>query len=104
MKAEWTNSDSLTTSQTTKAILVIDKPKSCADCELADFGRCWGTSSYVHMRFDDIPVTCPLKPLPEKKEIITDLPQLTDSVSGKIAIAFIKGYNACIKEILGETE
>ena len=26
MKAEWTNSDSLTTSQTTKAIVMIDVP------------------------------------------------------------------------------
>lgn len=49
-----------------KAVLVIDMPKSCADCELADFGRCWGTRSYIYMRFDDIPVACPLKPLPVK--------------------------------------
>lgn len=42
-----------------------------------------------------------IKSLPEKKEMITDLSQLTDSVSGKIARAFIKGYNACIDEIEG---
>ena len=100
-----------------KAILVVDMPKSCADCKLADFGRCWGTYSYVHMRSDDIPVGCPLKPIP--KELVYegyDSPnkQICEAVlqsewgkkakkTDAICIrAFSIGYNACLEEILNE--
>lgn len=35
MKAEWTNADNLTSSQTTgKSVLVIDTPKNCSECKL----------------------------------------------------------------------
>lgn len=76
-----------------KAILVIDMPKSCADCELADFGKCWGTSSYI-------PVTCPLKPLPPK----LDANDWHRMFSGLFSEREAKGHgwNACLKEITGE--
>ena len=93
MNVEWTNKDVLTQSETTgqsKAILVINMPKSCADCRLSDFGRCWGTRSYIHMKSYDIPVDCPLKPLPKRKNEYTDIDAM--------------GWNACIDDILGETE
>ena len=76
MKAEWTNSDSLTTSQNTKAMLVIDKmPKKCLDCELIwdemnnGIVRC---SNGRMLDEADIckekPSWCPLKPMPQMKE------------------------------------
>lgn len=96
-----------------KAVLVIDKPNRCGECPLCSKDEnYWGdiVSAECQMQYkgyvalNEKPYWCPLRPLPEKKEMITDLPQLTDSVSGKIARAFIKGYNACINEITGETE
>lgn len=99
----------------TKALLVIDMPKSCADCKLSDFGRCWGTYSYVHMRSDDIPVNCPLKPMPQKLEVevneIEDLMHTEYSIEdiytnkyvATIRLATDKlislGWNACLEEI-----
>lgn len=93
MKAEWTNSDSLTISQTTKAILVIDMPKACADgCPVMCRAR----------GINHRPTWCPLKPLPQK----LDANDWNRMFSGEYEIREAKGYgyNACIDEILGETE
>ena len=63
-----------------KAILIVDMPSSCGKCKLADFGRCWGTRSYVHMKTDGIPVDCPLKPMDDyilckkKQEVVERFP------------------------------
>ena len=70
MKTEWTNSDSLTTSQTTKAILVIDKPESCTSCLLGIYNKKWfclATNEDINItdRYN-IPKSCPLKPMPKK--------------------------------------
>ena len=93
-----------------KAVLVVDIPDYIDDISKVELAY----GLYFRKRFDGEPIdptdileyheVYPLRPLPEKKEIITNLPQLTDSVSGKIAIAFIKGYNACLKEITGEVD
>ena len=84
-----------------KAILVIDMPKSCADCPLAqndsDYGLCCfevgilydNVRDYKNRRSDD----CPLKPMPEKE---------LDWNDGEDE--YITGFNACIDEILGEQE
>lgn len=101
MKAEWTNSDSLTTSQTTKAILVIDMPKSCEDCPCwnADDRKDWCGATNVTLTGCDIekerPSWCPLKPMPNKKTIFHEY-EFEDLMN--------LGWNACIDEILGETE
>ena len=79
-----------------KAILVIDMPKSCADCKLSDFGRCWGTYSYVHMRSDDIPVNCPLKPMPERQKV--------KAGAGGYTRGFTAGYNKLRYLIVGAYE
>ena len=95
MKAEWTNSDSLTTSQTTKAILVIDMPKACADgCPVMCRAR----------GINHRPTWCPLRPLPQKKDV--NLPN--DRVWSKDEImaythGISVGYNECLDD-LGETE
>ena len=70
MKAEWTNNDSLTTSQTTKAILVIDKPESCTSCLLGIYNKKW----FCLKTLKDIDITdryhipkwCPLRPIPNE--------------------------------------
>lgn len=74
-----------------KAILVIDLPENCGKCRLADFGECRGSKSYIHMPIKGRPKECPLRPLPQRK---------LEWNWGSDA----RGWNACIDEILGETE
>lgn len=83
-----------------KAILVVDMPDNCAECQFCGFGGkdlekyvCCLTKEYsddTHM------VGCPLKPMPQKKEI-----EWSDSF-GKHN--YKKGFNECIDEILGEKQ
>lgn len=99
MKAEWTNSDLLTTSQTTKAILVIDMPKACADgCPVMCRAR----------GINHRPTWCPLKPMPEKnfdcEPILAVGDTYEDGYRHGEEHGYISGWNACIDEILGETE
>ena len=92
MIAEWTNNDSLTTSQTTKAILVIDKPESCTSCLLGIYNKKW----FCLKTLKDIDITdryhipdwCPLKPMPKKKN--------TDFHPN---VVYANGWNDCLKEI-----
>lgn len=119
MKAEWTNKDVLTQSETTgqsKAVLVLDEmPKSCYSCPLTyiDYGddayyganttRCVIDKDTIprHGKWDE----CPLKPLPQKKEtdIETDLSSGDDYISG-YKDGYKEGFNACLDAITGETE
>lgn len=100
MKAEWTNSDSLTTSQTTKAILVIDVPMLYDGRHLCNECPIWNDE---HLRcqydFNTEAKGCQLKPLPTKAD--------ADNVafngkSNAYRQGFISGYNCCIDEISGE--
>lgn len=112
MKAEWTNKDSLsieTTGLNRKAILVIDMPTDCLKCPLSD-GYCWNIFP-IKGKADD----CPLKPLPQKKEVevneIDDIMHTeysikdiyTDKYVADIRLATDKlislGWNACLEEI-----
>ena len=107
-----------------KAILVIDMPDNCAECQFCGFGGrdlekyvCCLTREHsddTHM------VGCPLKPLPQKKKVevneIEDIMQVEYSIEdiytnkyiANIRLATDKlmslGWNACIDEILGGTE
>lgn len=89
-----------------KAILVIDMPECCYDCDFCRFnggymngyyGRdCLITGESVQNNFNITTSrhkTCPLKPMPEKKKIFDDI------YAGS---GLDRGYNACIDEILGE--
>ena len=79
-----------------KAILVIDMPKSCDECDFIDeryhycnipwFGK--DVSDYVACRHED----CPLREVPKKKE---ENDAYTDCEYYRV-----QGYNACIDEIL----
>lgn len=89
-----------------KAVLVIDMPKSCKECLFCGFGGvnlekyvCCLTgenSEEPHL------VGCPLKPLPNK----LDANYWHRMFGGEYKVREAKGYgwNACLKEITGETE
>ena len=83
-----------------KAILVIDMPKSCKECQLR-FDDDWSrwcpcpveentTDIYDYFENSTKPDWCPLKELPEKYDI-------RDS-----NFEYESGYNACIDKILEE--
>ena len=81
-----------------KAILVMDMPSSCKECNLQQFYICTLAGKSVVRTPIDLkskPDWCPLKPIPSKK----DKPTKSESVA-----CFNVGYNACIDEILGDKE
>lgn len=93
-----------------KAILVMDMPKSCMKCSLGQDTSCLLetavfcsiTRMYVFGKeCESRPNWCPLKEVPQKKEdkslkvVPTVSSQHTD---------YAKGYNACIDEIIGGAE
>ena len=84
-----------------KAVLVIDVPTDCfmCPCFCDETWRCCATEidEEVH---DGRPKWCPLKPLSQKQELKKGW--LKDGE--EILEAYINGYNACLDEILGETE
>lgn len=81
-----------------KAVLVIDVPNSCDDCEL---NRCYND---IHIYCNQpcntarcgeiVPEWCPLRPLPHSKQI--ENRWFSDDYS--------KGWNDCLDAIMGETE
>ena len=77
-----------------KAILVIDMPKGCCECNCA-IDLCHGTIPSQEW-YDKRPSWCPLKPIPSFKAV--DLNDTRD------VVMFCHGYNTCLDEILGETE
>lgn len=87
-----------------KAILVMDMPSNCRDCVLCIASRekhtgqfCWRCINHPTIMIEKNgtkPDWCPLKPMPEKK----------DNAIGTNYQRFVKGYNACIDEILGDKE
>ena len=101
-----------------KAILVIDEmPNSCDKCEV----RCDGYTAKEYFEKNiKRPDWCPLKPMPQKKEVevneIEDIMHTEYSIEdiytnkyvATIRLATDKlislGWNACLDEILGETE
>lgn len=100
-----------------KAILVMDMPDSCLHCERRSVIYADG-KGYQHCAFDTngykletffktedlkegfISRHCPLREIPEKKEILKSEQYLF----GSLGLAFADGYNACIDEILGGGE
>lgn len=116
MKAEWTNKDSLSIESTgQKAILVIDTPSCCEGCPCCQkqednwgdiaWAECYnGKSVYDYAEFGGRPDWCPLKPLPQKKEV--NLPNGRVWSKDEIMAythGISVGYNECLDD-LGETE
>lgn len=87
-----------------KAILVLDMPSCCNECfaldEYGDYPICLITKEqkgYTFKTREQKMDKCPLKPIPEKKEI--DRNKCSDPF---YEFEYEYGYNAAIDEILGE--
>lgn len=90
-----------------KAVLVIDMPKNCKECKLMVYDDIsywcpvrtmndifYETDVYQYVKNETKPDWCPLKEIPEKKEIFNNCDDYLNGVDD--------GWNACIDEILGE--
>ena len=82
-----------------KSVLVVDTPKTCKECRCQMMLVCVPADEDIDEYVDPsttIPKWCPLKPLPEIKYIRPN--DTHDDLMLQI------GWNACIDEIMGETE
>lgn len=84
-----------------KAVLVIDMSENCGKCRLADFGRCLGSNSYIHMPTKGRPKECPLRPLPQYMEEAVPY-QVSETEVDCYQDPYAAGWNDCLKEITGE--
>lgn len=90
-----------------KAILVIEIPEKCLDCNLCFLDMDGSISCYYNKREicsnvgenNSRPNWCPLKSLPERKEYIIPI----DNVESQKDIIAV-GWNACLREIVGRNK
>ena len=100
-----------------KSILIVDTPKNCKHCHfriiryynLVNFDFwCMANGKIfddLNKKFQPTNFRCPLKPLPQKKELnhpTTD--SVTTIIEGEYTLNNYlcdKGYNQCLDEILG---
>ena len=78
-----------------KAMLIMDMPSNCYECELNNYHFCFVTDDNVerYRNTEYKPTWCPLREVPQKKTALT-----------MFDIGEAQGYNACIDEILGGGE
>ena len=96
-----------------KSVLVIDTPEhGCISCLIGrNHSNILETCIYCPIvgkcvlgkEAETIPDWCPLKPLPEKMEMIGKYNQEYFQKGGKMP-SYKVGWNACIDEITGEEE
>ena len=104
-----------------KAVLVIDIPNSCAECPLMlwdslseYYGACVPTLKEENCITDSyqenedkgtVPSWCPLRPLPlSATESDYAMKKCFDKALAEDWMSFEEGWNACLDEIVGETE
>ena len=86
-----------------KAVLVMDMPECCADCQLADDDSsglyCMLADDYYDGSdsSEDRASFCPLRELPEKMKVCGKYPQ-PDGITPSYKV----GWNSCLDEILEE--
>ena len=85
-----------------KAVLAMDMPESCPDCRFfeSDWKECYAISKRYNrdvMTEEAKPNWCPLRELPEKREINHNK---NHYISNFWADAKSVGWNACLDEIL----
>lgn len=90
-----------------KAILVLDEmPTDCEDCPLFKDGdkgmrKCNAKRTGTEWDYYKVrPDWCPLKPIPEKKELYLDRIEYGYTLENMYSF----GRNECIDEILGDKE
>ena len=97
-----------------KAILLIDMPKDCMYCPVAHYNKldeftgCDIVSGkkYAMATDEDYKESiraswCPLKPIPQKKDIHETIPA-SIFINGEQVDAYSIGWNDCIDKLLGE--
>lgn len=111
-----------------KAVLVVDMPKSCLECEFCGyisdikdgFRSCFlNKHCFEERNAEEEYLMCPLRPLPEKQKLTVtgknqiekkriirskSLEWIKKGFVNNSEVAFYCGYNACIDEVVGETE
>lgn len=94
-----------------KAILVMDMPKSCDGCLLHGtmIGKQICNAEIKRVKDESVkPDWCPLKPMPEKKKERYGMNRQTSTghweTYGEKIDSVAVGYNACIDAILGDKE
>lgn len=89
-----------------KSVLVIDTPKKCLDCNLCVLDMDGSISCYYNKREicsnvgenNSRPEWCPLRPLPDRKE-------LTETYKWEDRLPSFKcGWNWCLDEITGRNK
>lgn len=83
-----------------KAILVIDMPRHCGECPICasyqscafSVRECWCATNGKDVEVNSKPDWCPLKPAPKEQLVWFD-----DS-------DYERGYNSCLREIVGEDD
>ena len=80
-----------------KAVLVMDMPKSCYHCPLGnDDAECDLIGRHVGVEFmTGKPKWCPLRPMPEKKQLNGDV----HNIQSMVEKIFAAGWNICIDAI-----
>lgn len=78
-----------------KAVLVMDMPETCSDCDFCNNGYCAVKNEFCSNREEEKQDWCTLRPLPEKKDI-KKCKTMTD-------LGWIEGWNACLEVIGGDT-
>ena len=92
-----------------KSIMLVDTPKSCSMCKVRNICEVWNEELVKWKGYNDRLDNCPLRPLPEKKNIDIE-PVLSsgntyeDGYNDGIEHSFDIGWNACIDEITGDSE
>ena len=89
-----------------KAVLLMDIPETCLDCNLCVLDTDGSISCYYNKREicsnvgenNSRPNWCPLRPLPDRKEI-TETYNLEDRLP-----SFKCGWNWCLDEITGRNK
>ena len=89
-----------------KSVVVIDTPEICKQCLFNGFN--WNVCILVDEDIDEYvnpdetkPEWCPLRPLPRYREMFVGDRDKREVMLGK---AYLKGWNDCLEEIMGETE
>ena len=82
-----------------KAILVIDMPNNCEECNIIYFQGHGGRSTCDSGDWSKRPSWCPLKPLPIKKEQFNSWER-----DFRNEASYRAGYNDCLEDIIEETE
>lgn len=82
-----------------KSIIIIDTPKTCAECRAsycADIWYCYGGTYRRMLTSNEIyakPDWCPLKEMPKRKGLFAEMHQYDTDIHYEI------GWNDCIEEI-----